>query len=161
MTSNLLLSAFENSRYADAPAEKPVERADVQLLGVREEALALSSELLEREAEARVEVAIGRRAQLSGGRAARIGNACVALVEMLFGQRDAGAVEPLAPLAVGLIRDRGAQEPVADLLAVDCRAEGCLEAGDLLRVRAHASAACRTRIHRRRPRPDCYFGGAE
>src|SRR6187551_3179608 len=51
-----------SQRYPDPPPEQRIERTDVDVLGLREEALALRAELLEREAEAVVEVAVGRRA---------------------------------------------------------------------------------------------------
>ena len=93
---------------------------DVQILGLVEEALALGGELLEREAEALVELAVGRarRARRVAARAVprRCGRGARSGAPRSASTR--AAVEPLAPAAVGLVRDRRAEEPVADLLAV-------------------------------------------
>src|SRR6185312_14496241 len=90
-------------RNPDAPPEKRIERADVEVLGLREEALALRAELLEREAEAVVELAVSGRAELLRRSPAGLGDAHVTLVQVLLGERDARTVEPLAPPTVGLV----------------------------------------------------------
>ena len=122
-------------RDPDSPPEECVHGAHVHVLGVRRGSARTGGELFEREAEARVELAVGGRAELARRGPSYLGDAHVALVQVLRGQRDAGAVEPLAPVAVGLVGDRGAQEPVADLLAVHRGRERRLEPRDLLGVR--------------------------
>jgi len=54
-------------------------------------------------------------------------------VQALLGELDADPVEPLALVAVRLVRHRRAQHSEGDRLAVDLRFERCFELGDLLR----------------------------
>ena len=46
---------------------------------------------------------------------------------MLLGQLDADAVDPLGPVAVGLVRHRRPKHPERDRLAVDIGLEGRLQ----------------------------------
>ena len=59
---------------------------------------------------------------------------------MLFGRVPHRSVEPLAPVAVGLVRDRRAQHPERDRLAVDGHLELGLEPRDLLGMLARQPA---------------------
>jgi hypothetical protein len=73
-------------RDADPTAKQGVEGADVENLRVRQEPLALRAELLERKAEALVELQVGGRPELDCGLAPRLRHVQVARVQMLRGQ---------------------------------------------------------------------------
>ena len=61
-------------------------------------------------------------------------------VEVLLGQLDADAVDPLAPFAVRLVRHRRPQHPEGDRLSVDVGLEGRLQLGCLLGLLARELA---------------------
>ena len=115
---------------AGAPAEEAVEGGDVQRLRLVEEGARLRGELLQREAEALVQLAVGRRAERARALAPLPVVRDPARHEALLGELDPGRLEPLPPAAVGLVGDRRPQHPVRDLLAVHGGGEGGLEPGD-------------------------------
>ena len=59
---------------------------------------------------------------------------------MLVEQLEPGALEALAPVAVGLVRHHDPDHPVGDLLAVHGRLELGLDLGELLGVLAGQAA---------------------
>jgi hypothetical protein len=111
---------------ADALAQQTVEGRRVEILRLREEARALGRERLEADAEALVELAV-RAAPEPGGLLVGAGERVAVERLELAGQLDAGPLEALAAVAVGLVRDRRPEIPEADRCAVDLRLERRLE----------------------------------
>jgi hypothetical protein len=94
-------------RNANAGAEEPIGDLHVQLLRLLEEALALPSEVLEREAEAEVELTVRRGAERGGRLLTGLLDREVARVQLRLEDLASGAVEPLSPGAVRLVRGLG------------------------------------------------------
>ena len=115
------------ARVGEADAEPLAEEAVARLLpeplGLVEQRRALRGELVELEAEALVELVVVRRPEARDGLAVDPRGVEVDRVQVLVEQLEPRALEPLAPVAVGLVRDRDAEHPVGDLLAVDRRLE--------------------------------------
>ena len=118
----------------DAVAEELVGRLLEDLLRRVEERAALVGELVEPEAEAAVELGVVRRLEPLDAVADDLDALGVERVQVLLGQLDADPVEPLALVAVRLVRHRRPEHPERDRLAVDRRLERRLELRDLLGV---------------------------
>ena len=125
---------------ADVCAQHAVGRVLVQRLGRVEERAALRGEVVEPVVELVVQLAVARRAE----RARRLVRLLVRgeqdRVQVLLGQLVAHALDPLAPVAVGAVRDRRPEHPERDLLAVDRRLQRRLELGRALLVPARQRA---------------------
>ena len=131
-------------RVAETDSEPLAEQAVADLLPLPlrrvEQLRALLGELVEPEAEALVELVVVRRAELLHGVVVDPRRLEVDRVELLVGQPQPFALESLAPVAVGLVRDRGAQHPERDLLAVDDGLELGLDLGEPLLMGARQVA---------------------
>ena len=108
-------------READANplAEEPIGRLLEHRLRLLEECAGALGQLVELEPEPSVELRVVRRAELAHCGLLDADRVQLERQQVLLGQRVAGVLEPLALVAVGLVRDRRAEHPVGDLLAVD------------------------------------------
>ena len=124
----------------DARPEEAFARLRPEALRVREQAAALLREVVQREAEAAVQVGVIRRAQPP----------CLALddlrrlqlerVQVLLGELVPRLFDPRPDVAVLLVHQSRPEHPVRDLLAVDRRRQRRLELGDPLCLLAHEVA---------------------
>src|SRR6266545_4126963 len=134
---------------ADTRAEEPVHRLLEQLLRRVENSAALVGELFEAKAEAAIELGVVRRLELLDALGDDSHAVRVERVQVLLGQLDPDLVEELAPVAVGLVRDRGPQHAERNGVAVDRRLEARLEGRDPLGVLSRQLAE--VALHREAP----------
>ena len=132
--------ARSSSEIPSSARERAVHALLVELLGVGEERLALRRQLLEPEAEALVELDVGRDAERGQLAADDLDAVQVDRVQVLLGRLPHRAVELLALAAVGLVGHLRADHPEGQRLAVDGHLELGLELGELLGVLARELA---------------------